>query len=145
MTWTHKQSSGHRKKKSVNELRLAKCRLLLAVVIFAFFNKWRVLWGQGQIHRLYVPARGVLPPNAVKPSPPSHAGLLLQWRPINLTQPQYGYIRVNITAACFVYCFAQRGGGRCLLLYLPSGPQTRSQTELLTSTQSLRSRQPETY
>lgn len=25
-------------------------------------------------------------------------------------QPQYGYITVNITAPCFVYCFARRGG-----------------------------------
>lgn len=48
-------------------------------------------------------------------------------------QPQYGYITVNITAPCFVYCFARRGGERWHLLYLPSGSQTRSQTMLLTS------------
>lgn len=106
---------------------------------FCSFSNWQVLWGRGQIHRLYAPARGVLQANAVKPSPPSHAGLLLPWWPINLTQPQYSDITVNITAACFVYCFALRGGGRWLLLCLPSGPQTRSQTELLASTQPLRS------
>lgn len=45
------------------------------------------------------------------------------WQPINLTQPQCGCITVNITAGCFVYCFARLGDRRWLWLYLPSGPR----------------------